>query len=96
MWLFQKVMLIQNPEPYLMQRGDSDSAIVMKNATLSWTTTHSSPSSANGVNAHKVDKICESEKSEALPALRNISFTLHKVCFTTDKNIQFIGKIGLC
>lgn len=96
MWLFQKVMLIQNPEPYLTQRGDSDSAIVMKNATLSWTAPHSSPSSANGVDTHKVDEICENEKSEALPALRNISFTLHKVCFTTDKNIQFIGKIGLC
>lgn len=74
----RKVMLIQNPEPYLTQRGNSDSAIVMKNATLSWSAPHSSPSSANGVNAHKVDEICENEKSEALPALRNISFTLHK------------------
>uniref|UniRef100_A0A671TKV7 ATP binding cassette subfamily C member 12 n=1 Tax=Sparus aurata TaxID=8175 RepID=A0A671TKV7_SPAAU len=74
----RKVMLIQNPEPYLTQRGDSDSAIVMKNATLSWTAPHSSPSSANGVDTHKVDEICENEKSEALPALRNISFTLHK------------------
>uniref|UniRef100_A0A8C2ZVW7 ATP-binding cassette sub-family C member 5 n=1 Tax=Cyclopterus lumpus TaxID=8103 RepID=A0A8C2ZVW7_CYCLU len=33
----RKILLIQNPEPYLIQRKDRDSAIVMKNATLSWT-----------------------------------------------------------
>uniref|UniRef100_A0A3Q1DGG2 ATP-binding cassette, sub-family C (CFTR/MRP), member 12 n=1 Tax=Amphiprion ocellaris TaxID=80972 RepID=A0A3Q1DGG2_AMPOC len=33
----KKLLLIQNPELYLMQKKDSDSAIVMKNATLSWT-----------------------------------------------------------
>ncbi|XP_073320576.1 ATP-binding cassette sub-family C member 12 [Pagrus major] len=74
----RKVLLIQNPDPYLAQRGGGDSAIVMKNATLSWTKPHSSPSSANGMNAHKVDEIYENEKSEALPTLRNISFTLPK------------------
>uniref|UniRef100_A0A3P8RLK8 ATP-binding cassette, sub-family C (CFTR/MRP), member 12 n=1 Tax=Amphiprion percula TaxID=161767 RepID=A0A3P8RLK8_AMPPE len=33
----KKLLLIQNPELYLMQKKDSDSAIVMTNATLSWT-----------------------------------------------------------
>lgn len=84
-------MMIQNPEPYLMQRKDSDSAIVMKNATLSWTKTASKqpapePSTDNGVKGHKVDEVSQNEKTETLPALRNISFTLPKVCFTTDQD----------
>uniref|UniRef100_A0A8C4GXV0 ATP-binding cassette, sub-family C (CFTR/MRP), member 12 n=1 Tax=Dicentrarchus labrax TaxID=13489 RepID=A0A8C4GXV0_DICLA len=79
-WLFQKILLIQNPEPYLMLREDSGSAIVMKNATLSWTKPYSSPDSppgsANGVIGHKVDEMSQNGKTETLPALRNISFTL--------------------
>uniref|UniRef100_A0A4W6G179 ATP binding cassette subfamily C member 12 n=1 Tax=Lates calcarifer TaxID=8187 RepID=A0A4W6G179_LATCA len=80
----RKIMMIQNPEPYLMQRKDSDSAIVMKNATLSWTKTASKqpapePSTDNGVKGHKVDEVSQNEKTETLPALRNISFTLPKV-----------------
>uniref|UniRef100_A0A4W6G231 ATP binding cassette subfamily C member 12 n=1 Tax=Lates calcarifer TaxID=8187 RepID=A0A4W6G231_LATCA len=68
-------------KPYLMQRKDSDSAIVMKNATLSWTKTASKqpapePSTDNGVKGHKVDEVSQNEKTETLPALRNISFTL--------------------
>lgn len=37
LWLFQKILLIQNPEPYLTQIAGSNSAVVMRNATLSWT-----------------------------------------------------------
>ncbi|XP_070687523.1 ATP-binding cassette sub-family C member 12 [Pempheris klunzingeri] len=78
----RNVLLIQNPEPYLMQRKDSDSAIVMKNATLSWTKPESqadsSPSPVSGVKGDKVDKMQENGKAEALPTLRNISFTLPK------------------
>uniref|UniRef100_A0A667YK51 ATP binding cassette subfamily C member 12 n=1 Tax=Myripristis murdjan TaxID=586833 RepID=A0A667YK51_9TELE len=55
----KKIMLIQNPEPYLVQKHNSASAIVMVKATLSWT------KPANG-------------KTETLPTLRNISFTLPK------------------
>uniref|UniRef100_A0A8D0D9B9 ATP binding cassette subfamily C member 12 n=1 Tax=Sander lucioperca TaxID=283035 RepID=A0A8D0D9B9_SANLU len=44
-WLFQKILMIQNPESYLIQRKDSDSAIVMKNATFSWSQPESPPSS---------------------------------------------------
>ncbi|XP_054464309.1 ATP-binding cassette sub-family C member 12 isoform X2 [Anoplopoma fimbria] len=72
----RKILLIQNPEPYLIQRKDSDAAIVMKNATLSWTKPSNQPDtppiSANGETRHK------KEETETLPTLRNISFTLPK------------------
>uniref|UniRef100_UPI0037E705BF ATP-binding cassette sub-family C member 12-like n=1 Tax=Semicossyphus pulcher TaxID=241346 RepID=UPI0037E705BF len=78
----KKILLIQNPDPYMTQKRDNDSAIVMKNATLSWTKPDSQPASppstANGVRGHKVDEISQNEKSETLPTLRNISFTLPK------------------
>uniref|UniRef100_A0AAQ5Y6Q9 ATP-binding cassette, sub-family C (CFTR/MRP), member 12 n=1 Tax=Amphiprion ocellaris TaxID=80972 RepID=A0AAQ5Y6Q9_AMPOC len=78
----QKILLIQNPELYLMRKKDSDSAIVMKNATLSWTKPGSQPdpphSSANGVREQTVDVKCENGETESLPTLRNISFTLPK------------------
>lgn len=90
MWLFQKILMIQNPEPYLMQGKDSDSAIVIKNATLSWTKADRQPdpvpSTGNGVEGHQVDEVSQNEKTETVPTLRNISFTLPKVCFTTDKD----------
>uniref|UniRef100_A0A8C4GY09 ATP-binding cassette, sub-family C (CFTR/MRP), member 12 n=1 Tax=Dicentrarchus labrax TaxID=13489 RepID=A0A8C4GY09_DICLA len=67
----RKILLIQNPEPYLMLREDSGSAIVMKNATLSWTKPYSSPDSppgsANGVIGHKVDEMSQNGKTETLP-----------------------------
>uniref|UniRef100_A0A3Q2DK98 ATP-binding cassette, sub-family C (CFTR/MRP), member 12 n=1 Tax=Cyprinodon variegatus TaxID=28743 RepID=A0A3Q2DK98_CYPVA len=33
----RKIMLLQNPKPYLQQNKDSQTAVEMKNATLSWT-----------------------------------------------------------
>ncbi|KAM7406526.1 hypothetical protein PAMP_000900 [Pampus punctatissimus] len=78
----RKILLIQNPEPYLVQRKDSDSAIVMKNATFSWTKpdiqTDLPPTTTNGVNGNKMDETPQDEETEALPTLRNISFTLAK------------------
>uniref|UniRef100_A0A3Q3IJX9 ATP-binding cassette sub-family C member 5 n=1 Tax=Monopterus albus TaxID=43700 RepID=A0A3Q3IJX9_MONAL len=78
----RKILLVQNPDPYLMQRKDSDSAIVMKNATLSWTKPdrlpHPPPSSANGIKGQKMDEVSQNDKTETLPTLRNISFILPK------------------
>ncbi|XP_063336137.1 ATP-binding cassette sub-family C member 12 isoform X2 [Pelmatolapia mariae] len=72
----RKILLIQNPEPYLMKKVDSDSAIVMENATFSWTRPESQsgppPSTANGVSEHKT------AETESSSALKNISFTLPK------------------
>ncbi|XP_041645483.1 ATP-binding cassette sub-family C member 12 [Cheilinus undulatus] len=78
----KKLLLIKNPEPYMIEMKDSNSAIEMKNATLSWTKldgqTDSSPSTANGVNGHKVEETTKNDKTESRPTLRNISFTLPK------------------
>uniref|UniRef100_A0A8C2ZRV4 ATP-binding cassette sub-family C member 5 n=1 Tax=Cyclopterus lumpus TaxID=8103 RepID=A0A8C2ZRV4_CYCLU len=64
----RKILLIQNPEPYLIQRKDRDSAIVMKNATLSWTKSTMQPDSP----------LISNGRTETLPTLRNICFTLPK------------------
>ncbi|XP_010774008.1 multidrug resistance-associated protein 9, partial [Notothenia coriiceps] len=89
----QKILLIQNPEPYLNQQKDSDSAIVIKNATLSWTRPASqpnpTPSSANGVTGNKVEEVSKNGASETLPTLRNISLTLPK-----GKLLGVCGNVG--
>ncbi|XP_023809459.1 multidrug resistance-associated protein 9 isoform X1 [Oryzias latipes] len=66
----RKILLIQNPEPYLMQKRNSDSAVVMKNATLSWTKPDS--------QAEGAEQTSKEERMDASPTLRNISFTLPK------------------
>uniref|UniRef100_A0A096LX09 ATP binding cassette subfamily C member 12 n=1 Tax=Poecilia formosa TaxID=48698 RepID=A0A096LX09_POEFO len=38
----RKILLVQNPEPYLEQRKDNNTAVEMRNATLSWTKTSES------------------------------------------------------
>lgn len=90
MLLFQKILQVEDPQPYLKQRKDSVSAIVVENATLSWTKPDSlsdpPPVSDNMVDSHKVDENSQIETADTLPTLRNISFTLPKVCFTTDVN----------
>uniref|UniRef100_A0A8C2ZTD2 ATP binding cassette subfamily C member 12 n=1 Tax=Cyclopterus lumpus TaxID=8103 RepID=A0A8C2ZTD2_CYCLU len=107
-WLFQKILLIQNPEPYLIQRKDRDSAIVMKNATLSWTKSTMQPDSplisANGEEGHKVEEMCQNGRTETLPTLRNICFTLpkmglkinlHSPCYLLKGNLLGIcGNVG--
>ncbi|XP_078140109.1 ATP-binding cassette sub-family C member 12-like [Centroberyx gerrardi] len=78
----KKIMLVQNPEPYLIQKNNSGSAIVMDNATLSWTKTTDQPApppdTANGLRGDKAEPVYQDVKTEALPTLRNISFTLPK------------------
>ncbi|KAM3625375.1 uncharacterized protein V6R79_011146 [Siganus canaliculatus] len=71
----KKILLIKNPDPYLTQWKGSDSAIVMENATLSWSKPWGQPM-ANGMNGYKAED--KAEDTESLPTLRNISFTLPK------------------
>ncbi|XP_075955733.1 ATP-binding cassette sub-family C member 12-like [Anarhichas minor] len=66
----RKILLIQNPEPYLIQREDSDSAVVMKNATLSWNKRANQPDSLPIISVNG--------ETETLSTLKNISFTLPK------------------
>ncbi|KAM4602664.1 ATP-binding cassette sub-family C member 12 isoform 2-T2 [Polymixia lowei] len=78
----KKLMLIQNPEAYVVQRTGSGSAIVMDNATLSWSKAASqpdqSPNTANQPPGDKMDSVFQNGKTDASPTLRNISFTLPK------------------
>uniref|UniRef100_A0AAQ4P4I1 ATP-binding cassette sub-family C member 5 n=1 Tax=Gasterosteus aculeatus aculeatus TaxID=481459 RepID=A0AAQ4P4I1_GASAC len=81
----RKLIRIQNPEPYLIHRTGSDSAIVMENATFSWkgadlpdspTITDNGETSQNG-------------RTDTLPTLRNITFTLPK-----GKLLGICGNVG--
>uniref|UniRef100_A0A667ZMP7 ATP-binding cassette, sub-family C (CFTR/MRP), member 12 n=1 Tax=Myripristis murdjan TaxID=586833 RepID=A0A667ZMP7_9TELE len=69
----EKIMLIQNPEPYLQRSSGGASAIVMDSATLSWT----GPSRPSGSGAEE-DLVSRDGRAEAPPTLRNVSFTLPK------------------
>uniref|UniRef100_A0A668W2X7 ATP-binding cassette, sub-family C (CFTR/MRP), member 12 n=1 Tax=Oreochromis aureus TaxID=47969 RepID=A0A668W2X7_OREAU len=78
--------------PYLMQIAGSNSAIVMRNATLSWTKRSQleAPSrAANEVTEHNMDVTSPNENVETLPTLRNISFTLPK-----GKLLGVSGNVG--
>ncbi|XP_042072634.1 ATP-binding cassette sub-family C member 12-like isoform X4 [Haplochromis burtoni] len=88
----RKILLIQNPEPYLTQIAGSNSAVVMRNATLSWTKrsqSESPPRAANEVTEHNMDVTSPNENVETLPTLRNISFTLPK-----GKLLGVCGNVG--
>ncbi|XP_068172840.1 ATP-binding cassette sub-family C member 12-like [Antennarius striatus] len=69
----RKLLLIQNPESYLTQDKDSGSAIVIENATLSWT----KPGSMLGWEP-SLDEVAIKERTETLPTLKSISITLPK------------------
>ncbi|XP_061926630.1 ATP-binding cassette sub-family C member 12-like [Entelurus aequoreus] len=85
----KKILLIQNPDPYLVQRTDSDSAIVIDNATLSWNKpgSRSAPQATvdkggtapgEGDVGHQASEVSQDGERDVLPTLRNISFTLPK------------------
>ncbi|XP_042072600.1 ATP-binding cassette sub-family C member 12-like isoform X3 [Haplochromis burtoni] len=54
----RKILLIQNPEPYLTQIAGSNSAVVMRNATLSWTKRSQSESPPRAANEGKLLGVC--------------------------------------
>lgn len=90
-FFFQKLLLVQNPEPYLTQKKHSRWAIVMKKATLSWSIPDTQPDAPTGPDGHNKEHEMTngtSKKGDAdnLVTLRNISFTLPKVCGSSDKN----------
>ncbi|XP_037553547.1 multidrug resistance-associated protein 9 [Nematolebias whitei] len=78
----RKLLLVQNPEPYLTQK-DSHSAIVMKNATLSWSKPDQQPEPPacpdNQLKGHGMTNgMSKTGDTDNLPTLRNVSFTLPK------------------
>ncbi|KAM6942731.1 ATP-binding cassette sub-family C member 12 [Xenentodon cancila] len=78
----RKVLLLQNPESYLKQSRGSDFAIVMKNATLTWTKADGHPhppaSPTGKGKERKTNEMPKEGKSDNLPTLGNISFSLPK------------------
>uniref|UniRef100_I3J4R6 ATP-binding cassette sub-family C member 5 n=1 Tax=Oreochromis niloticus TaxID=8128 RepID=I3J4R6_ORENI len=65
------ILLIQSPEPYLRKNQDAGSAIVVENATLSWSELHSE-------TEQMMNETSLNSTTETLPTLRHISFTLPK------------------
>ncbi|XP_061670835.1 ATP-binding cassette sub-family C member 12 isoform X2 [Syngnathoides biaculeatus] len=92
----KKILLIQNPDPYLVQRTDGDLAIEMRNATLSWNkpdnwrdalpagVVNGGTATANREIGSKLE-----EKHDFLPTLRNVSFSLPK-----GKLLGVCGNVG--
>ncbi|XP_051918403.1 ATP-binding cassette sub-family C member 12 isoform X2 [Hippocampus zosterae] len=92
----KKILLIQNPDTYLVQRKSGDLAIEMTNASFSWSkpgirsdepsfgVVNGGLSMANGELGHKAD-----ENTDFLPTLRNISFSL-----PTGKLLGVCGNVG--
>nr|XP_061796519.1 ATP-binding cassette sub-family C member 12-like [Nerophis lumbriciformis] len=93
----KKILLIQNPDPYLVQRKGGNSAIVMTNATLSWNKQNKQNPGilnggtgiSNGEIGTKADAASRDENSNLLPTLRNISFSLPK-----GKLLGVCGNVG--
>jgi len=66
----------------VVQKKNSDSAIVVDNATLYWTDPASQQACNNTDN--QMATVDQDEKNDLLPALRNISFTLPMVTCETS------------
>ncbi|XP_065808672.1 ATP-binding cassette sub-family C member 12-like [Labrus bergylta] len=70
----KKLLLIENPEPYILKKTENRSAaIIMEKATLSWTTPLHPADTED-----RDDLVSKTRHTEVLPALRNVSFTLQK------------------
>uniref|UniRef100_UPI0037E9291E ATP-binding cassette sub-family C member 12-like n=1 Tax=Semicossyphus pulcher TaxID=241346 RepID=UPI0037E9291E len=70
----KKLLLMENPEPYVLQKTDGRSAaIIVEKATLSWSKELHAPDTED-----RDDLVSKPRHPEVLPILRNISFTLNK------------------
>ncbi|XP_034536168.1 multidrug resistance-associated protein 9-like [Notolabrus celidotus] len=70
----EKLLLVENPKPYILQKTDNTSAaVILENATLSWIKpTHPAETE------DRDDLVSKTRHSEVLPSLRNVSFRLQK------------------
>lgn len=69
------LLLLENPESYVIHKTHSGpDAVVVDNATLSWTGPVHPPASGDGY-----DQVSKEGHAEVLPTLRSICFTLQKV-----------------
>ncbi|XP_077569451.1 ATP-binding cassette sub-family C member 12-like isoform X2 [Stigmatopora nigra] len=72
----KKILLIQNPDPYLVQENGGEHAIVIKNATLSWQKPN--PANESIEMGTEMDDLSVGQNFNPSATLRNISFTLPK------------------
>ncbi|XP_077567763.1 ATP-binding cassette sub-family C member 12-like [Stigmatopora nigra] len=72
----KKILLIQNPDPYLVQENGGEHAIVMKKATLSWQKPN--PANESIEMGTEMDDLSVGQNFNPSATLRNISFTLPK------------------
>lgn len=78
----QKLLMVKNPDSYLTQNKDLNSALVIEKASFSW-----SPPDVTNASEHPQDDSQNTKhSSDDKPALRNISFTLPKVCVELTEN----------
>lgn len=70
----KKLIMVKNPDSYLIQNKDLSSALVMEKASFSW----SPPDVTNASEHPQDDSQSTKHTSDNKPALRNISFTLPK------------------
>ncbi|XP_062845964.1 ATP-binding cassette sub-family C member 12 [Trichomycterus rosablanca] len=86
----KRLLMIENPESYLVQNKDLDAALVMNKASFSWSNPNHATSeknesqvtAANGVKGSKEKPVKSAQNgvhtSEPKPTLRNITFNLPK------------------
>ncbi|KAK3528342.1 hypothetical protein QTP86_033632 [Hemibagrus guttatus] len=83
----KRILMIKNPDPYLLQNKDQSDALVMNKASFSWNSpspngSESPGTVANGVKNGKVEPAEVNQNGtytqDTQPTLRNISFTLPK------------------
>ncbi|XP_071346067.1 ATP-binding cassette sub-family C member 12-like isoform X2 [Trachinotus anak] len=80
----KRLLLIENPKSYIMQKTDHGSAaVIMDKATLSWTKPLHPP------NTEDRDDLVNNTRHTVMPRLRNISFTLNK-----GKLLGVCGNVG--
>ncbi|XP_060715255.1 ATP-binding cassette sub-family C member 12 [Tachysurus vachellii] len=83
----KRILMIKNPNPYLIQNKDQSDALMMNNASLSWKLSvpnvpESPATVSNGVKNGKVEPAEVNQNGthtqDTKPTLRNITFTLPK------------------
>ncbi|MCJ8747229.1 hypothetical protein PDJAM_G00151060 [Pangasius djambal] len=81
----KRILMIENPDPYLIQNKDLSAALVMDKASFSWTSSapngpESPVTVANGVKKSTAEpvEVTQNGTQDTKPTLKNITFTLPK------------------
>ncbi|KAF5904416.1 multidrug resistance-associated protein 9, partial [Clarias magur] len=90
----KRILMIKNPDPYLIQNKDLNAALVMKKASFSWTSSApSSPeSSGTAANGMKKGKEKQGEVTQNGTHTQDTKSTLMDITFTLPKG----NLLGVC